>query len=172
MPTGAASHANQVTQEATLTAIQANQTNGTQTTQINLQCLLWPTGDSMAALQSDVQSAPGTPQTVTITVQGNAAGVPIPVSASALPLPTGAATSANQTNGNQETQIVQGGNTAIVTAAGALKVDGSAATQPVSGTVTVTQGTSPWVDNISQFGGSNVVTGTGVSGAGIPPELR
>ena len=49
-----------------------------------------------------------------------------------VPLPTGAATSANQTNGNQETQIVQGGNTAIVTAAGAQKVDGSAVTQPVS----------------------------------------
>ena len=32
----------------------------------------------------------------------------------------------------------------------------------------VTQGTSPWVDNITQFGGSNVVTGTGVGGAGIP----
>jgi hypothetical protein len=35
-------------------------------------------------------------------------------------------------------------------------------------TLAVTQSTSPWVDNISQFGGSNVVTGTGVSGAGIP----
>lgn len=32
----------------------------------------------------------------------------------------------------------------------------------------VTQSTSPWVDNVSQFGGSNVVTGTGASGAGIP----
>lgn len=47
-------------------------------------------------------------------------------------------------------------------------------TQPISGTVSVsgtvgvTQSTSPWVDNISQFGGSNVVTGTGASGAGIP----
>lgn len=30
------------------------------------------------------------------------------------------------------------------------------------------QGTSPWVSNVSQFGGSNVVTGTGTSGAGIP----
>lgn len=30
------------------------------------------------------------------------------------------------------------------------------------------QGTSPWVENVSQFGGSNVVTGTGASGAGIP----
>lgn len=39
-----------------------------------------------------------------------------------------------------------------------------------SGTDSVTsvQGTSPWVTNISQFGGSNVVTGTGASGAGIP----
>lgn len=32
----------------------------------------------------------------------------------------------------------------------------------------VTQGTSPWVDNVTQFGSSNVATGTGVGGAGIP----
>lgn len=50
----------------------------------------------------------------------------------------------------------------------AIKVDGSAVTQPVSGTVAATQSTSPWVDNVSQFGGSNVVTGTGAGGAGIP----
>src|SRR5271166_5731894 len=56
----------------------------------------------------------------------------VPISAASLPLPTGAATAANQTNGSQETQIVQGGNTAVVSAAGALKVDGSAVTQPVS----------------------------------------
>jgi hypothetical protein len=42
------------------------------------------------------------------------------------------ATSANQTNGNQQTQIVEGGNTATVTASSALKVDGSAVTQPIS----------------------------------------
>lgn len=35
-------------------------------------------------------------------------------------------------------------------------------------TQAVTQSTSPWVSNISQFGGSNVVTGTGTGGAGIP----
>lgn len=34
--------------------------------------------------------------------------------------------------------MVQGGNVAVVTAAGALKVDNSAVTQPVSGTVTAT----------------------------------
>lgn len=44
----------------------------------------------------------------------------------------------------------------------------SAAISNFPATTAVTQSTSPWVDNISQFGGSNVVTGTGASGAGIP----
>ena len=42
------------------------------------------------------------------------------------------------------------------------------ATQPVSGTVTANQGGAPWSDNITQFGGTNVSTGTGAGGAGIP----
>lgn len=57
-----------------------------------------PTGASTAALQSNVQSAPGTPQTVALTIQGNAASVAVPVSVSSLPLPTGAATAALQSN--------------------------------------------------------------------------
>ncbi len=32
----------------------------------------------------------------------------------------------------------------------------------------VTQASGPWTSNVTQFGGSNVVTGTGASGAGIP----
>jgi hypothetical protein len=57
----------------------------------------------------------------------------LPVSVAALPLPTGAATAANQTTlGNQTTKINDGTNTAAVTAANALKVDGSAVTQPIS----------------------------------------
>lgn len=74
-------------------------------------------------------------------------------------------------------------NPLSLTTAGALRIDGSAVTQPISGTVTANagtgtftiagtvtsnQGTSPWVTNITQFGGSNVVTGTGTSGSGIP----
>jgi hypothetical protein len=55
-----------------------------------------------------------------------------------------------------------------LTTGGALRVDGSAVTQPVSGTVTANQGGAPWSQNVTQFGGSNVVTGTGTSGAGIP----
>lgn len=38
----------------------------------------------------------------------------------------------------------------------------------ITGTVAVTQSTSPWVDNVSQFGGTNISTGTGAGGAGIP----
>lgn len=77
-------------------------------------------------------------------------------------------------------------NALSINTSGALRIDGSSVTQPVSGTVTVqqvtaanlnatvtgtvavTQNTSPWVSNITQFGSSNVVTGIGVSGAGIP----
>lgn len=60
------------------------------------------------------------------------------------------------------------GQRLTITASNAMKVDGSAVTQPVSGTITANQGTSPWVTNITQFGSSAVVTGTGASGAGIP----
>lgn len=62
-------------------------------------------------------------------------------------------------------------NATVVQSSGAnlhVNVDNFPATQPISGTVTANQGTSPWVENVSQFGGSNVVTGTGASGAGIP----
>lgn len=37
-----------------------------------------------------------------------------------------------------------------------------------SDSCSVVQSTSPWVDNISQFGGTNLSTGTGTGGAGIP----
>lgn len=50
--------------------------------------------------------------------------------------------------------INQGGNDAIVSAAGALKVDASATTQPVSGTVTANQGGAPWSQNITQIVGA------------------
>jgi hypothetical protein len=40
-------------------------------------------------------------------------------------------------------------NALSLTTAGALRIDGSGTTQPVSGTVTVNQGTSPWVTSVS-----------------------
>jgi hypothetical protein len=55
------------------------------------------------------------------------------------------------------------GQRAVVTASNALKVDGSAATQPVSGTVTANAGTGTFGTNLAQVGGNTVVTG-GVNG--------
>jgi hypothetical protein len=59
-------------------------------------------------------------------------------------------------------------NPLSLTTSGGLRVDASGTIQPVSGTVTANQGTSPWVTNVTQFGSNNVVTGTGGSGVGIP----
>lgn len=44
----------------------------------------------------------------------------------------------------------------------------SLASTTITGTIAVTQSTSPWVDNVTQFGGVNISTGTGISGNGIP----
>lgn len=104
--------------------------------------------------------ASGTAQAVSGTVTANAGTGTLAVSAAALPLPLGAATAAKQpalgTAGSAATDVitvqgiasgtaqpaaqsgtwtVQPGNTANTTA---WKVDGSAVTQPVSGTVSTT----------------------------------
>src|SRR5271165_3908794 len=86
-----------------------------------------------------------------VTVQGNASGTPVPISGTVSASGTVAATQSGTWTvqpGNTAnttpwlTTINQGGNSATVTASNALKVDGSAVTQPVSGTVTVTQSTA------------------------------
>jgi len=84
---------------------------------------------------------------------------------------------ANQTNGTQQT-IIDGyvqtnPNVNVISFPNDVHVivDGYVQTSPnvnVINIPTVNQGTSPWVSNISQFGGNNVVTGTGASGVGIP----
>jgi hypothetical protein len=114
-------------------ATSANQTTiGSQTTELN-------DGTHTGTIKAASTAAIATDTALVVAVSPNNS---VAVTAAALPLPAGAATSANQTNGAQETQIVQGGNTATVTVASALKVDGSAVTQPVSGTVTANQGTA------------------------------
>src|SRR5208282_5486545 len=59
----------------------------------------------------------------------------------------GLALDATLTGGTQQTKLVDAGGTnlANISVGGALMVDGSGAVQPVSGTVTANQGTSPWV---------------------------
>lgn len=104
-------------------------------------------------------------QPISGTVTANQGGAPWSVT-----LPAGQAVELLDSGGT---------NKASISAAGAVKVDGSAVTQPVSIAATVNvsvqnaslavmQSTSPWVENVSQFGGNPVVTGTGLSGAGIP----
>lgn len=93
-----------------------------------------------------------------------------PISAASLPLPAGAATAAKQptlgTAGTPSADVISVQGEASMTA---LKVDGSAVTQPVSGTVTATQtsGSNLHVDvdaapanqsvNVAQVGGTAVV---------------
>ena len=67
--------------------------------------------------------------------------------------------------------IAQGGNTAAVSAAGALKVDGSAVTQPVSGTVTANQGGSPWGVNLTQVGGAALALGQSTMAGSLPVAI-
>jgi hypothetical protein len=134
LPTGAATSALQTSGNSSLASILANQTNGTQETQVTASVL--PTGAATSALQTSgnsslssiladltngtqvtqVSNFPATqPVSGTVTAnQGtagasawlvNGSGVTQPISAASLPLPTGAATSANQTNGSQVTQV-------------------------------------------------------------------
>jgi hypothetical protein len=114
----------------------------------------------------------------------------VPISAASLPLPTGAATSANQVtqettlsaiqaNQTNGTQVVTGsGSFTVVQPSGAnlhVDVDNFPATQPVSGTVTANQGTSPWIVSGSGTAGTpaaGVVTVQGnASGTPIPVSL-
>jgi len=126
------------------------------------------TGDNTAGRVKITDGTNTASVTASNAVKVDGSAVTQPVSAASLPLPTGASTSANQTNGNQTTQIVQGGNTATVTAGSALKVDGSAVTQPVSGTVTANQGGAPWTQNLTQVGGSAVALGQAAMASSIP----
>jgi len=95
--------------------------------------------------------------------------------ASALTLASGSTTSGqtgNMTMGAVSTSLptYTNGQTNYLslTPSGALRVDSSFTTQPVSGTVTANQGGAPWSENVTQFGGTNISTGTGASGTGIP----
>lgn len=115
------------------------------TVAVSAASLPLPSGAATAAKQPALGTA-GTPSADVITVQGVASmtalktdgsAVTQPVSASSLPLPSGASTAAKQpalgTAGTPSADVLTIQGAASMTA---LKVDGSAVTQPVSGTVT------------------------------------
>lgn len=96
-----------------------------------------------------------------VTIQGVSSMTPVQVS---------------QATASNLNATVVGTGSAGTAATGVITIQGIASMTPVQVSqataanlnATVVQGTSPWITNISQFGGSNVVTGTGASGAGIP----
>ncbi|HUU35440.1 MAG TPA: hypothetical protein VMW48_15350, partial [Vicinamibacterales bacterium] len=93
---------------------------------------------NLAAVKPASSAALATDAALVVAVSPNNT---VPVSAAALPLPAGAATEATLatraadatlTGGTQRTRITDGTDEALVSGAGALHVDGSAVTQPVS----------------------------------------
>lgn len=104
---------------------------------------------------------------LTNPLKTDGSGVTQPVSAVSLPLPAGAALDATLTGGTQKTKIVDTGgtNVASVNAAGAVKVDNSGNTQPVSGTVTTTPPANAST-NVAQVAGTTTDTNSGVKSAG------
>lgn len=99
-----------------------------------------------------------------------------PISAVALPLPALASTSTIQTDRTQKTQITDGTRDGTVkaasTAAAAADTSVVVALSPNSpiptGANTIGALTANQSVNTAQFGGTNVSTGTGAGGAGIP----
>lgn len=125
----------------TVTALQ-----GTSPWVISAASLPLPTGASTSALQttgnSSLSSIDGkVPSNLTVTATRllvDGSGVTQPISAVSLPLPTGASTSALQTTGNTSLSSIDGKIPSNLTVTSTrLLVDGSGVTQPVSGTVAV-----------------------------------
>lgn len=154
LPTGASTSALQTSGNSSLSSIDgkvpANLTvtstrllvDGSGVTQpVSAASLPLPTGAATETTLSTLNGKVPSNLTVTATrllVDGS--GVTQPVSAASLPLPTGAATAAKQpalgTAGSASADVITVQGIASMTA---LKVDGSAVTQPVSGTVNAAQ---------------------------------
>jgi hypothetical protein len=123
-------------------------------------------GSTANALDVNVSNSP------TVEVSGT-----VGVSAAALPLPSGAATSADQTNGTAKTQLVDGSGNVIASTSNALNVDvTNTAAVSVAGTVTTaTADTYPASSTITVVdtgsataagqNGSTIITGTATAGS-------
>lgn len=116
-----------------------------------------PAGASTAALQSNVQSAPGTPQTEAITVQGNASGVPVPVSGTLSYTPA----TTNKVTGTAST--TSGTSTSLVGAVASQRlyitnyaVSNTSATTIVVSFQDGSGGTTLWTQIVPAGGGANI----------------
>jgi hypothetical protein len=137
-------------------------------TNLNTSLLALETGGNLASINTKIPSSltvistrllvdgSGVTQPVSgsVSVTGTAA-----ISAVSLPLPTGASTAAKQpalgTAGTPSADILTVQGAASMTA---LKVDGSAVTQPVSGTITVNAGTNTSTASLALETGGNLAS--------------
>jgi hypothetical protein len=155
----------------------------------NFYAIYPPAADSTNTVQTvQGEGTPGAQTGGVLTVQGDPSGTPIPVTATNPSVgATGSAVPADATYAGMN---VSGNLTGLTGTSNGLKVDGSAVNQPVVGTGTAGSAASGVVTiqgiasmtpvkvdpsgggtgpvNVVQFGGNNVVTGTGASGNGIP----
>jgi hypothetical protein len=138
-------------------------------------------------------TAAGTSGTSLTTVQGSVSGVPVPVSGTVTVTPSGVqnvnqlqlggatlgAATAIGTTASGLVQGIQGTTGGVpVPVSGSVSVSNFPATQPVSGTVAVTQSTSPWIVSgsgtftvggtvaVSNFPATQPVSGTVTANAG------
>lgn len=118
---------------------------------------------------------------ITLGQKTSAASIPVviasddtvAISAVALPLPAGASTSALQTTGNTSLSSIDSKTPALGQALAAASVPVVLTSAQLSAlvpltSVSVTQGTTPWSDNIAQFGGVTVSLGSKVSASSMP----
>lgn len=161
----AATAANQVLEIAQLTAINTN------------------TGAALTNTQLRASAVPVSLTSTTITGSVAVTGpltdtqlraVAVPISAAALPLPSGAATAAKQpalgTAGSASADVLTVQGVASMTA---LKVDGSAVTQPVSGTVTINALTNASIvkAQLQDNAGTAITVGQKAMAASLPVTL-
>ncbi len=133
----------------------------------------YPSSVADATVTQTVQGegTPGTPTGGVLTIQGDPAGTPVPVSGTVTTTnpsvsPTGAPVPADA---NYVALNSSGTLVGLTGTASGLNVLVNAALPAGANTIgAVTQASGPWTQNITQFGSSAVVIGTGVSGAGIP----
>lgn len=150
---------------AAVSAASALKTDSSAVTQpISASALPLPTGASTSALQTTMSGQ--MPATLGQKAMAASFAVAIASDQSAVPASQSGTWTVQPGNTANATPwlstISQGGNSAAVSASNALKVDGSAVTQPISGTVTATNtaDTSPATQNITVVdSGSTTTTG-------------
>lgn len=106
-------------------------------------------------LPSNIAAYGGTSTSLGSKVSASSIPVVIASDQAGLPLPTGAATSANQTNASQKTQIVDGSGNVVASTSNALNVNVSAIVANQS-------------MNIAQYGGSSTTLGSKTSANSMP----